>query len=102
MNEFEDEMLTAMMQSWDNVLAQTGSAARPGMNAPITPASACISALETRQAYLDLVASQACAPAPCLTDSCPQCLPLLALIDTRGTDCDARGCTPAHCVYDKP
>lgn len=63
--------------------------------------SSCITAAETRQAYLDLVASGLCGPdSACLRDTCPACLPLNLLIDQRGAECDARGCTLARCVFE--
>jgi len=42
----------------------------------------CVSAVETRQHYLELVASKVCNKGkPCLRDHCQYCGPVLELID---------------------
>lgn len=67
------------------------------------PPTKCVSELETRTAYLELVASRKCGgkrAQPCFLDSCPHCGPVLVLIDTRALECDRRGCSPNHCIYD--
>jgi hypothetical protein len=72
-----------------------------GMDAAETPLSNCVSATETRQAYLNLVAARLCGDGhPCLADACAACGPLIFLIDVRSDECDQRGCTPSSCVYD--
>lgn len=67
------------------------------------PPTKCISELETRHAYLELVASRKCGGrrgGPCFRDVCAHCGPVLKLIDKRALECDARGCSPRHCVFD--
>lgn len=62
----------------------------------------CVSAAETRLAYLSLVASRICGDGtPCMRDDCVFCEPVNRLIDQRGDECEARGCTVYRCVYDK-
>lgn len=60
-----------------------------------------MSASETRAAFLALAASRVCNDgAPCLRDDCMHCASLNELIDRRGEECDARGCTLNRCVFD--
>lgn len=61
----------------------------------------CVTAEDTRQAYLNLVASRKCGKGtPCMRDSCKHCRPINLLIDLRGQQCEARGCTLRSCIYD--
>ena len=61
----------------------------------------CVSAAETQQAYADLVNSKLCGDGrPCMRDDCRYCGPVNRLIDLRGDQCEARGCTLAKCIYD--
>jgi hypothetical protein len=64
--------------------------------------SNCVSAAETRQAYLDLAESGACSreDQPCLRDECEACRALNELIDQRGDECEKRGCTMLACIFD--
>lgn len=63
----------------------------------------CVSAEESRLAYLSLVQTKACGEGvPCLRDECEHCGPLNELIDRLGEECDRRGCTLARCIYDPP
>ena len=67
------------------------------------PVTRCISAEEVRQAYLTLLQTQPCHDGKlCFGDDCPTCGPLNELVDRRGEECEARGCTLARCVYDDP
>lgn len=64
-------------------------------------ATKCVSAGETQDAYARLLHSQVHGKkAPCMRDECRHCAPLNALIDLRGDECEARGCSLARCVYD--
>lgn len=67
-----------------------------------TTPTRCVSAVETRQHYLELIASKVCGKGnPCLRDHCEHCGPVLELIDKRALECDARGCSIVNgCVYD--
>lgn len=61
----------------------------------------CVSEQETRAAYLKLVKDRSCGKGqPCFRDGCKVCQPVLDLIDERALECDQRGCTPRHCIYD--
>lgn len=63
--------------------------------------SSCITADETRSAYLELVSSRVCGDGvPCLHDECEHCGPVMALVDQRSDECEARGCTINRCVFD--
>lgn len=99
---FEDEQLNAMLHGWDHVIAQSGTANRHGMNAVLIPPTACVSAADSRHAYLELTHDRACPQGaqPCLRDSCTVCGPVLWMMDAASDACDARGCSPSRCVYD--
>lgn len=61
----------------------------------------CLTAEETRLAYLLLAASGRCGEdEACLLDTCPHCAALNALIEERGEECAGRGCTVGRCIYD--
>lgn len=63
----------------------------------------CVSAPETQEAYKRLAESKVHGEKmPCMRDDCDDCAPLNALIDVRGSECEARGCKLQRCVYDVP
>ena len=68
--------------------------------ADIVP-SKCVTAHVSERVYRNLVDSKVCGGGtPCMRDECEHCGPLNALIDRLGDECERRGCTLRHCIFD--
>lgn len=71
-----------------------------GMNG-INKPSNCMTAPVTARIYKEIVDGKLCnGGSPCMRDECEHCGQMNRLIDILGGECEMRGCTLRHCVFD--